>query len=405
MGGYFHDYLVNQGLLTGNTATDLPRLYFRANSIQRSNITAQYFGIGLIPGGSVPVHSYQLGTTDPVFDPVAGGIVTVDPDRAVQEAQGIYGTTGANGTAGALMSAYSGELSLIHGVLYPQGAAPLNPPGTEPPPPPAPPGPQGSYDPTTIPFTFIPISPVTNAGLSINLGGLAYTEQATDPFVMQYADNFDLSDVAWGRLTPDTLSQETRLVVQEIAIQMRLPYLSRVQSSNAASHVLRTMNQAVSGGTLRGRLRGQQIKDSCHYQLRLLCGRTGGDCSASTGTFRATSRISAPPEERLSSSSGRIRNRRSMLSASYYTSQTFGPASQSYPAFSPESARNHAAPGSRRQQLSRRPGCEVDYFQEADDRSDRSGCRAALQQGGAARHTQQCAVGLRTKSVFIKQLS
>jgi len=246
MGAYFHDYLVNQGLLTGNTSTDLARLYFRANSIQRSNITASYFGMGLIPGSTVPVHSYELGTTDPVFDPVAAGFATVDPERAAAEVQGFYGTPAA------LSSAYSGELSLVYGVLYPQGTQPINPPGTIPPPPPAPPGPQGSYDPTSIPFTFTPNSPVTNAGLSINLGGLAYTQQATDPFVMQYADNFPITDTAWGRLTPETLSQETRLVVLEINIQMRLPYVSRVQSSNAASHVFRTMNRAVMGGNPRG---------------------------------------------------------------------------------------------------------------------------------------------------------
>ena len=246
MGTYFHNYLVNQGLLTGNTATDLPRLYFRANSIQRSNITASYFGMGLIPGSTVPVHSYELGTTDPVFDPVAAGIATVDPDRAAAEVQGIYGTPAA------LFSAYSGERSLVYGVLYPQGTAPINPPGTEPPPPPAPPGPLGSYDPTSIAYSFTPNSPVTNAGLSMNLGGLAYTGQAIDPFVMQYADNFDLADVAWGRLTPDTLSQETRFAVLQINIQMRLPYVSRVQSSNAASHVYRSMARAVSGGNPRG---------------------------------------------------------------------------------------------------------------------------------------------------------
>ena len=248
LGSYFNAYLTQEGLLTGNTATDMPRLYFRAYSIQRSNITATYFGMGLIPGATVPVHSYELGTTDPVFDSVAAGVAKVDPQRAQNEVEGIYGSPGA------LMSAFSGELSLISSVLYPPGGTPpLQPPGTLPPTPPAPPSPQGSYDPTTIPFTFTAYNPVTKTGSSINLGGLGLAEGVgPDPFIMQYADNFADVDVAWGRLTPDTLSQTTRLATLMINIQMRLPYISRMQSSNAASHVLRTMNQAVSGANLRG---------------------------------------------------------------------------------------------------------------------------------------------------------
>ena len=69
---------------------------------------------------------------------------------------------------------------------------------------------------------------------------------------MQYADNFSLPDVAWGRLTPDTLSRKTRLTVLGFNIEMRLPYLARVQSSNAASHIARTMVQAVWNLSLRG---------------------------------------------------------------------------------------------------------------------------------------------------------
>jgi 4-phytase / acid phosphatase len=245
LGAYFNEYLTAQGLLTGDTATDLARSYFHANSIQRSNITAAFFGSGLIPGATVPVHSFALGTPDPVFDPVAAGIVTVDSNRAVAEAQGVYGS------AAALEAAYSAELALVSNVLYPPGTAPINPPGSAPAPD-DPPGPQGSYDPAAIPFKLDPVSPVSNAGASIWGGGLYYIENATDPFVMQYADNFSLSDVAWGRLTPDTLSQKTRLTVLGFNIEMGLPYLARKQSSNAASHILRTMVQAVWNLSLRG---------------------------------------------------------------------------------------------------------------------------------------------------------
>ena len=245
LGTYFNQYLTAQGLLTGDPVTDLARSYFHANSIQRSNITAAFFGTGLIPGASVPVHSYALGTPDPVFDPVAAGIVTIDASRAVSEAEGVFGS------GAALEAAYGAELALIRGVLYPPGTAPLQPPGSAPAPG-DPPGPQGSYDPSAIPITLEPVTNVANAGAAIWAGGLDYLESATDPFVMQYADNLDLSEVAWGRLTPETLSQKTRLTVLGFYIEMCLPYLARKQSSNAASHILRTMVQAVWNVSLRG---------------------------------------------------------------------------------------------------------------------------------------------------------
>ncbi len=224
LGSYFHDYLLHEGLLSGNAETDIHRLYFRANSIQRSNVTAGKFGEGLIPGATVPVHSYELGTTDPVFDPIAANVATVDPDRAVAEAKGIYGS------GAAIASAYSGELSLIRSVLSPPG----------------------SVDPTSQPITLTAYTPITNAGGSINVGGLATTTSANDPFVMQYADGFPLEDVAWGKLSLDTLSQQTRLNVLQINIAMLPPYINKVQSSNAASHVLRSMIQATLGSHLPG---------------------------------------------------------------------------------------------------------------------------------------------------------
>ena len=253
LGSYFHDYLLHEGLLTGSAPTDLSRSYFRANSIQRSNVTAAKFGAGLIPDATIPVHSYTIADPDtdtpaepdPVFDTVAANVVTVDHLRAETEVQGIFGS------GAAIASAYSSELSLIRSVLYPPGTQPKFPPGTQPAPG-APPEPPGSFDPTSIPVTLTAYTPVTNAGGSINLGGLNFTNSATDPFVMQYADGFPLDDVAWDRPLPDTLSQTTRLITLQINIEMRLPYVNQVQSSNAASHVLRSMSQAIVGSQLPG---------------------------------------------------------------------------------------------------------------------------------------------------------
>jgi 4-phytase/acid phosphatase len=244
MGSYFHDYLRHEGLLTGDASSDLAHSYFRANVIERSYMTAAKFGAKLIPDANIPVHTYNPtnpAVADPVIDPILAGFATVDPVRALTEVQGVFGS-GPN-----LSSAYSGELSLISNVLYPPGTQPLYP-GTSP----TNNAPPGSFDPTTVPITLTTNAPPYYTGNVINMGGLDSTVTAADPFVMQYADGYTNTDVGWGRLTLDELSQQTRINTLQISIAMRQPYLARVQSSSAASHILRSMNQAISGEPLGG---------------------------------------------------------------------------------------------------------------------------------------------------------
>ena len=249
LGSYFHEYLLHEGLLTGDASSDLARSYFRANTIERSYMTAAKFGAGLIPGANIPVHTYYPPPTnaDPVIDPLLAGVAPVDPVRALAEVQGVFGS-GTN-----LSSAYSGELSLISKLLYPPGTQPLYP-GISPKNGALP----GSFDPTTVPITLTISAPLTNGGPPyytgnvIAMGGLASVATAADPFVMQYCDNFPTNDVGWGQLTLDALSQQTRITTLQIEIAMRQPYLARVQSSSAASHILRTMIQTISGTNLAG---------------------------------------------------------------------------------------------------------------------------------------------------------
>lgn len=236
LGTYFHQYLTAEGLLTGNAAADLGRSYFRANSIQRSNLTATMFGQGLIPGGAIPVHSYPLGQPDPVFDPISTGAAVVDAGRAAKEVQQVY-SSGA-----ALASAFSGELSLVRSVLF------NYPNGTQPPPP----TPSGATDPTAQPIPLAAQATGVTTGNVVDIGGLAWTEGAADPFVMEYANGFPLADVAWGQLSPDTLSQVTRITTLEQRINYRTPYVDQVQSSNAAAHILRSMRQMVLGEAIPG---------------------------------------------------------------------------------------------------------------------------------------------------------
>jgi 4-phytase/acid phosphatase len=240
LGSYFRQYLLQEGLLTGNNQTDAAHSYFRSNSIERSYETAAAFQGGLIPNSTQGVHSYPLGQLDPVFDPIGTGVVQqLDVNRAVMEAQALFN----NGTA--LASAYSGEYSLIRSTLFDY------PLGTQPPPL-KPSSPADLVDVTAIPITLTASAPPYYTGSVINPGGLEVVSNAVDPFVMQYCDNFDLDQVAWGRLTLDQIAQNTRIQRAVFEIEVLSPYVDRVQSSNAASHILQTMTQVVNGGNAFG---------------------------------------------------------------------------------------------------------------------------------------------------------
>ena len=252
LGAYYSQYLSYEGLLTGNDRTDALHSYFRSNSIERSWMAANAFGTGLIPSFPPPVHSFSVNpqVPDPVFDPIAAGVAKVDPNLAAAQVQGIFNS------GEALASAYSGEFSLIRSVLfdYPLGTLP---------PPPTPqycPSSQTQtpcIDPTAIPIPLTANTQNIMTGNVINAGGLSDTDGASDPFVMQYADGFAPNDVAWGRLpTLELLSQTTRIIDTKFSIQVRTPCLSQVQSSNAASHILRTMQQAVTGSKVPGAFGG-----------------------------------------------------------------------------------------------------------------------------------------------------
>jgi 4-phytase / acid phosphatase len=240
LGTYYREYLLHEGLLTGNDQKDAVRSYFRSNSIERSYETAAAFQGALIPNATASVHSFPLGHPDPVFDPILANVAKVDPVRAAIQVKEIF-NSGA-----ALKSAYSGEYSLTRSVLFDY------PLGTQPPPP-TPDTPPDLLDPTSLAITLTAnTTPPLFTGGVINIGGLHSTIEAADPFVMQYADGFQPDQVAWGRLTLDQLSQQTRLINLQFEIEMLAPYLNQVQSSNAASHVLGTMEQAVIGDGVPG---------------------------------------------------------------------------------------------------------------------------------------------------------
>lgn len=241
LGAYYRLWLKQEGLLSGNDSEDAALVYFRANVIERTITTAKAFATGLLPAAGVTVNHFSEQEHDPLFDAIGAGVSRLDQRKAVAAVAGRLG-----GNAQSLASALAPELALTRSILfgYPVGTKPV--PAT----------PQGKVDVTAMPFH---IEAGTGA-LTVDLGGLGTVLNVTDPFIMQYAEGLPDSEVGWGHLTPESISQTSRFITVGMDLLFRTPYLAQVQSSNVASHVVRTMLQSATGNAMTGVLGNPSTK-------------------------------------------------------------------------------------------------------------------------------------------------
>jgi 4-phytase/acid phosphatase len=174
-----------------------------------------------------------LQDNDPLFSPVAAGLAQIDERMAVAAVTGRLGDS-----APSLTTAYAPELALTRSILfnYPVSQTP------------APATPAGKLDVTTLPIA------ITGSASPVDIGGLGTVVIAIDPFVMEYADGMPAADVGWGQLTAGGISQITRLYNLALDLEYRTPYLAAVQSSNLASHIVRTLVQTATGTAMTGAL-------------------------------------------------------------------------------------------------------------------------------------------------------
>jgi 4-phytase/acid phosphatase len=232
LGGYYRLWLTNENLLTGNDTADAANVYFRANVIQRTIDSAQHFALGLLPAATVNVKFYGPNQSDPLFDAVGAGVAHLDQQTAIAAVSGRLG-----GNPQSLATAYAAELALTRSILLDDpGRGRLLPVASA-----------GTIDVTAIPFAI-------TAGSPVCLGGLADVAGAVDPFIMEYANGMSAAEVGWGRLTANGISQTSRLYALDLDLQCRTPYLASVESSNLASHVVRSMVQAATGNAMTGSL-------------------------------------------------------------------------------------------------------------------------------------------------------
>ncbi len=228
MGAYYRMRLIDEGLLTGRVADDLPRIYFRSDSDQRTMETARDLAAGLVPGTDPDPHALPHQQADPLFQPVKLNLGSPDRNAGVAAVLGRVGHDPAN----VIRANRAAFLALQQVLLGPSGVTPA-----------------GKINLLDLPSEVQPGKLDHTVGFE---GPLHVAEQIVDALILEYAEGLPMSQVGWGRLSPETLTQLIQLHALHFDLVGATFYPAQVQGSNLSSHLLDTLDQAATGQARAG---------------------------------------------------------------------------------------------------------------------------------------------------------
>jgi 4-phytase / acid phosphatase len=223
MGAYYRAYYTAEGLLSGDPAQDAAKIFFRSNASQRTIVTAEALGEGLLPGRTVVVHALPMSFLPNEYS----GDPLLDPDTALKHSDSALRQASLLGRIGGdhriLIEEYRPALEALERVLLGGDGKPL--PGK---------------------VSILDLPP------SYELWSTA--QRVVDAMTLAYADGKPLSEVGWGRLPPEGMVQLMSLSSLGFDLNWRTPYHARATASNLAEHILDTLEQAAQGRPVEGAL-------------------------------------------------------------------------------------------------------------------------------------------------------
>ncbi len=226
MGTFYGDWFASDGLLKRPGCNDTSRVYIWADKDQRTLETGRAFGETLLPTCMIPVHSQSEDGSDPLFNPVSAGLAKPSPQIAVDAVRDRLGSQPRQ-----LVETHRSAFDALQYVLTGGKSAPKN-----------------------ILESSAEIS-VSTRGDSVELNGpLGTASTLGEDLLLEYTDDMEGEDLGWGRLNAGNLLQILELHAAYADLTRRTGYLARVRGSNLLAHVLRSMEQAVTGHTVPGAL-------------------------------------------------------------------------------------------------------------------------------------------------------
>ena len=232
-GSYYRLYFAAARLLHSTGCEDARHVHIRTDVESRNRETGQALATGLMPGCSLDVEVVGSGV-DPLFSPLAAGIGKPDSALAVSS---ISGRIGEN--PNALVEAYQQAFDTLREVLFGCARATACP---------------AEESPTKR--SVLTQSSTVEADKGDHAadlrGPIRIGSTLSEDLLLEYANGMEGKDLGWGRLDLGKLMEIMRLHAAYADLARQTPYIARVQGSNLLSHVLRSMEQAVKGGSTTG---------------------------------------------------------------------------------------------------------------------------------------------------------
>ncbi len=207
-GEYLRQWLAQQALLprTGCPAPGSVSVW--ANTDQRTIDSGALLADALAPGCGIVAGHREAGSNDPLFRPIEAGVVAFDAAAAVASIQR------QTGGPAAVLQGHADELQAMQQIL--------------------------GCTRTPCDFARMPstLAPSAN-GRGLALGGpIDLTSGTGEVLLLQYADGLPLSQVGWGRATPERLAQVSRLHALLFDIYARPHYMAQRSGAPLAREVL-----------------------------------------------------------------------------------------------------------------------------------------------------------------------
>jgi 4-phytase/acid phosphatase len=222
-GAYDRAQFARAGLFAPAGCADAGRVYFWADTDERTIETGHALAEGMLPGCTVEVHSAPAGTRDPLFKPVAAGVGHADPELAVAAVSGRIG-----GHPEALLAAYRPALDTMQQVLT-----------------------AGKAVKQSLLELPVSLSPAAD-GLPVMRGPFATASSLASDFLLEYTNGMEGHDLGWGRLTESNLRQMMTILTAYADLMWRTPQIGRTSASNLLSAVAKAMEQAATGKAVPG---------------------------------------------------------------------------------------------------------------------------------------------------------
>jgi len=217
MGSYYREWLIGEHLLHPAGCQDANGVYVRADKDQRTLETARALAETLLPGCRIDVHAQPEGRSDPLFS----GFGAPDPERLLAAVRERLGPDPQK-----LLADHRAALDALQTIVGGK---------------------------TEEPFSI----GVALKGRSVELTGpFATGSTFSENLLLEYANGMEGAALGWGRLTRENLDRVLEIHAAYADLMRRTPYLARARGSNLLSHVLRSLEQAVTGKSTPGALGG-----------------------------------------------------------------------------------------------------------------------------------------------------